>query len=115
MYGMNANNRVALANWLPRIDFILEHPIEQVWPIILDWKAWMNDFRIEHVSGPTDQVGEIDRMSYVDKSGKTTDGGFLLELVEISPEMRLVYRLLPLKESYGLVDSMHGYEVFNLY
>lgn len=112
---MEAAVTKAHIDWLPHIDFVLEHPVEKVWPHIVDWDKWMPDKSCEHVSGPKDGVGEI-------KSILTFDDGNVVEsiqaeIVRLEQERRVAYRLLPLGEDAGLggVDSARGHMIFNTY
>jgi len=102
-------------DWLPHIDFVLEHPVEKVWPHIVDWDKWMPDKVCEHVSGPTDAAGEV-------KSVATLHDGEVVstiyaEIVRFEPERRIAYRLLPLRETTGLagIDEARGHMIFNVY
>ena len=112
---MQAAATKAHVDWLPHTDFVLEHPVEKVWPHIVAWDGWMPDKLCEHVSGPKDAVGEI-------KSILTYEDGKVVEsiqavIVRFEPERRLAYRLLPLGEASGLddVSSARGHMIFNIY
>lgn len=111
---MQAAPTKAHVDWLPHTDFVLEHPVEKVWPHIVAWDGWMPDKLCEHVSGPKDAVGEI-------KSILTYEDGKVVEsiqavIVRFEPERRLAYRLLPLGEASGLddVSSARGHMIFNI-
>ena len=84
---MQAAPTKAHVDWLPHTDFVLEHPVEKVWPHIVAWDGWMPDKLCEHVSGPKDAVGEI-------KSILTYEDGKVVEsiqavIVRFEPERRL--------------------------
>jgi uncharacterized protein YndB with AHSA1/START domain len=103
-------------DWVPRVDFVLDHPVEAVWPYLFDWNEWMMDKRLEHVSGPKDAPGEQLRVATV-KDGKEVNS-FLTEIVRVEPEKRVVYRLLLRPDgTFGLadVDRARGHMIFNLY
>ena len=108
----------AHVDWLPRIDFVLDHPVSKVWPHLVHWEEWIAGYKCEHVSGPVDGAGETKRITYpLDETGGDT-GHFFIEVVRLEPERRLVYRLLPLSEEVeqpGGVTSQRGHEIFNVY
>ncbi len=112
---MHAAATKAHVDWLPHIDFVLEHPIEKVWPHIIDWDKWMPDKACEHVSGPDDAVGEI-KSVLTFEDGKVVES-IQAEIVRLEPQRRVAYRLLPLTEDSGLaaVDSARGHMIFNIY
>lgn len=105
----------AHVDWLPHIDFVLQHPVAQVWPHIVDWDKWMPGKVCEHVSGPTDAVGEIKSILTLE-DGKVVES-IQAEIVRLEPQRRAAYRLLPLGEDAGLagVDSARGHMIFNIY
>ena len=94
-------------DWLPRFDFTIDHPVEDVWPLIVHWERWLTNYRVEHVSGERDQVGEVKKV--------TNDAGsFSVEIVRLVPNERLVYRILPNEEIISHLDP-EGFEIFNVY
>lgn len=103
----------ARVDWLPRIDVVLDASVGRVWPLILHWERWIMDYRVEHVSGARDQPGQIKRVSQLAEDG-TTAGYFLVEIVRLEVNERLVYRFLPLPEPAFGVERITGYEIFNL-
>lgn len=114
---MNSQASVAkptIIDWLPRIDFIIDHPAEDVWPLVVHWERWIEDYRSEHVSGERDAVGEIKKISKLGEDGKVT-GYFFNEIVRLIPKERLVYRVLPLEEPAFGLERIRGYEMFNVY
>lgn len=92
---------------------VLDANVEQVWPLILHWERWITDYRVEHVSGGRDQPGQIKRVSRL-ADGGTPAGYFLVEIVRLEVNERLVYRFLPLREPAFGVERITGYEIFNL-
>lgn len=106
--------KIAQFDWLPRMDFILDHAAEDVWPLIVHWEKWIRDYRSEHVSGKQDTIGEIKKISKLAEDGKV-QGYFFVEVVRLIPGKRLVYRILPLEKPAFEVESIRGYEIFNLY
>jgi hypothetical protein len=105
--------KTAHIDWLPHIDFVLDHPVEQVWPHIVDWDKLMPDKVCEHVSGPTDAAGEV-------KSVATLHDGEVVstiyaEIVRFEPERRIAWRLLPIRESFGGIDAARGHMIWNVY
>ncbi len=112
---MEAATTKAHVDWLPHTDFVLEHPVEKVWPHIVAWDAWMPDKLCEHVSGPKDAVGEI-KSILTEEDGKVVES-IQAEIVRFEPERRLAYRLLPLGDASGLddVSSARGHMIFNIY
>jgi uncharacterized protein YndB with AHSA1/START domain len=103
----------AHVDWLPRIEFELDHPVGEVWPHIVVWDSWMDDKVAEHVSGPKDAVGETKRVGTL-KDGQEVNH-FFCEVVRVEPEKRLAYRLLPLREPLDEVDSARGHLIFTLF
>jgi hypothetical protein len=105
----------AHVDWLPHIDFVLDHPVDRVWPHVVDWDKWMPDKVCDHISGPTDAAGEIKSVVTID-DGKVVET-IQAEIVRFEPQRRLAYRLLPLSEDSGLdgVISARGHMIFNIY
>ncbi len=114
MSGLSGNGSTAKVDWLPRIDFLLDHPVQKVWPYILRSDKWIKTYRFEHLSGQHNAPGEIKRLSQLGDDGDV-QGAFLVETVRVIPEKRLVYRLLPLDEPFRTTEKINGYEIFNLY
>jgi hypothetical protein len=109
----------AHVDWLPNIHFVLDHPIAKVWPRLVHWDEWITGYECEHLSGPVDAAGERKRITYwLDETGSST-GHFLVDVVRLETERRLVYRLLPLTEDQGEqpggVSFQRGHEIFNVY
>jgi hypothetical protein len=101
------------ADWLPRHSFVLDAPVERVWPLVLDWTQWIVGYRAEHVSGPAGAVGEVKQITSFGADGSTTES-FQVEVVRIEQNERLAYRLLPLEAPLGAIEAITGYEIFNL-
>jgi len=101
-------------DWLPHIDFVLDAPVEQVWPHLLDWDKWMPDKVCKHVSGPEKAVGAVESIDTLhDGEVVSTIYG---EIVRLDPERRIAYRLLPFREQ-GLagIDAARGHMIWNIY
>jgi uncharacterized protein YndB with AHSA1/START domain len=112
---MTTTETKAHIDWLPHIDFVLEHPVEKVWPHLVDWDKWMPDKVCEHVSGPTDAAGEVKSIvTLQDGEPISTIYG---EIVRFEPDRRIVYRILPVREAAGLggIDGARGHMIFNIY
>jgi hypothetical protein len=105
---------MAAAEWLPHAQAVLDSPPEEVWPLVLRWDRWIKDYRVEHVSGERDAVGERKRVSLLDESGQVS-GSFSVEVVRLVPNQRLAYRLLPLEKPAFGYERVQGYEIFDLY
>jgi hypothetical protein len=108
----------AHVDWLPHVEFVLDHPRSKVWPRLVHWDDWISGYECEHVSGPVDAPGEIKGITYQNEDGSSA-GHFFVQVVRLEPERRLVYRLLPLTEDEagqpGGVGSQRGHEIFNVY
>jgi uncharacterized protein YndB with AHSA1/START domain len=102
-------------DWLPHIDFVLDHPVEKVWPFIVDWDAWMPDKVCEHVSGPVDAAGEI--QSVVTLADGEPVSTIHAEVVRFEPERRIVSRILPIRDPAGLggIEAARGHMIFNVF
>lgn len=105
---------LATAHWLPRFDFILSHPVSSVWPLIVNWDRWIDDYACRHVSGTPDQAGQIKEVSKLDAQGQV-QGTFRVHVVLVIPQVRLVYQIMQDGKPFGIHDRIQGYEVFNLY
>jgi hypothetical protein len=105
-------------DWLPHIDFVLDHPGREVWPRLVHWEEWISGYRCEHVSGSVDAPGERKRVTYWDEETDSSVADFFVEVVRLEPGRRLVYRLLPLPDGDvqpGGIGFQRGHEIFNLY
>ena len=102
-------------DWLPHIDFELDHPVEKVWPHLVDWDKWMPDKVCEHVSGPENAVGSVHSIATL-QDGQVVSTIYA-EIVRLEPDRRLAYRLLPSREPAGLaaVDAARGHLIWSLY
>jgi hypothetical protein len=102
-------------DWLPHIHFELDHPVEKVWPHLLDWDEWMPDKVCEHVSGPEKATGAVQSVATL-QDGEVVST-IHAEIVRLEPERRLAYRLLPFRGATGLavIDSARGHMIWNLY
>lgn len=104
----------ARADWLPRVDFVLDCKAERVWPLLHQWDMWINGYRCEHVAGEPGKVGEIRKHSQLADDG-TILGHYCVEVVRLIPHRRIVYRIVPLEEPFLNIENMRGYLIFNLY
>jgi len=107
-----SGDNISTADWLPRIDILLDFSVEDVWPLVIHWEKWIRTYHCENVSGRPDEVGEIKKISKLDPAGKSARH-FFVEVVRLEPEERLVYRILPPEE--GALEAARGYEIFNLF
>jgi hypothetical protein len=107
-----SSDNISTADWLPRIDFLLDFSAEDVWPLVIHWEKWIRTYHCENVSGRADEVGEIKKISKLDPEGKSTRH-FFVEVVRLAPKERLVYRILLPEESD--LEAASGYEIFNLF
>jgi hypothetical protein len=98
----------AYADWLPRIDFVLDHPVDVVWPFILRTEEWIGSHRFEYLSGGPGEVGAVRRLT-------TSEGSSLTETVSVVPPRRIVHRLLSLEQPLGATTAMSGYLIYNLH
>jgi hypothetical protein len=106
--------RTSIADWLPHFDFVLDSAPADVWPLVVHWERWIKDYRVEHISGQQDAVGERKQITLLDQSGKAS-GHFSVEVVRFLPGKQLAYRILPLEEPAFGYDAVRGYEIFRLY
>lgn len=109
-----ATTNISAVDWLPRIDFLLDHPVTKVWPYLLRWDTWISNYTCEHLSGEPDKSGEIKRITSFNDNGEA-QGSFHVEVVRVEPEQRLVYRLIPFDEPVFGVEEISGYEIYNVY
>ena len=100
-------------DWLPRIDFVVDYPVREVWPLIVRWDLWVHDKPVTHVSGEADQLGTIKKVSFM-KDGKEVSC-FLFQIVRLIQDVRLVSRVLPLPAPIDGFESFRGYTIFNLF
>jgi uncharacterized protein YndB with AHSA1/START domain len=115
MSNSKSSSSTARFDWLPRIDFIIEHPAEAIWPFVVHWDQWIGNYRCEHVAGPVDAAGELKRVSRLDDGGKVAEY-FHIEVVAVTPKERLAYRILPEEDfSLGPIEGIQGYEIFNVH
>jgi hypothetical protein len=107
----------ARVDWVLRIDFTLDYPVEAVWPFVLDSGEWIPTHRNEHVSGPRNQVGEIIRIWYSDETTHEEVGSFPVEVASIVENHSLIYRFLPVEQELAGTgaDTLIGFEGFNLF
>lgn len=104
----------AAVDWLPHHGFFVDAPVDAVWPFIVDWTTWVDDKRLDHVSGQRGAVGEVQRLGTVDADGVVVSS-FLVETARIVPNVRLAYRILPHGSEKTHVDRSEGYAIFHLY
>jgi len=104
----------AAVDWLPHHGFFVEAPVDAVWPFIVDWTTWVDDKRLDHVSGERGAIGEVQRLGTVNAEGVVVSS-FLVETARIIPNVRLAYRILPHASDKTHVDRSEGYAIFHLY
>ena len=104
---------VVRADWLPRMDFVVDGPPARVWPLVLNWNSWIQDRRSEHFSGEPDTVGAIRKISKLDEDGNSGSPSFT-QLVRVEPNRRLVSRILP-PDGAPEGEGLWGYTIFNLH
>jgi hypothetical protein len=104
-------------DWVLRIDFTLDYPVEAVWPLVVDAGEWIPTHRNEHVSGPRNAVGEIIRIWYSDETSGEELGSFPVEVASFIENHSLIYKFLPAEqELVGTgTDTLIGFEGFNLF
>lgn len=100
-------------DWLPRIDFVVDYPVEEVWPLIVRWDRWVLDKRVTHIGGEADQLGAIKKVA--DFKDGVEGAYFILQIVRLIPNVRMVSRTLPIPEPYEGFQVFRGYAIFNLF
>lgn len=105
---------MAFSDWLPHAQCVLDQPPQIVWPHVLRWDEWIRDYRLEHLTGQKDAVGERKRVSLLDEAGNVS-GSFHVQVAALVPNTRLAYRILPFEKPAFGFERVQGYELFNLY
>jgi uncharacterized protein YndB with AHSA1/START domain len=104
-----------------RLETVLDHPVEKVWPYILHWNLWVDnkDFISHRVAGKSDTEGEVIGVNHFDDTGRM-DSSFFIKVLKIVPNKLLIYKILSPESSYdaetGSITEVPqtGYEVFSV-
>jgi len=106
----------AIYDWLPRIEFTLDHPVAAVWPQILRWERWIEgaQYSPQTVGGKRGVVGETIKITQR-VMGDEVGTDFYTEVVKIIENKQFMMKILPLKQPMGPIEAIAGYEVFDLH
>jgi hypothetical protein len=81
-----------------RMETTFDYAIEAVWPYMIHWGSWIDDFVAHHVAGTPESVGEVRRISSFDESGRLARS-FCHEVIKFDPPNQFVYKMRsPLSE-----------------
>jgi hypothetical protein len=74
-------------HYVDHYEILIDAPPVDVWPHLMDFRGWMYDFSMTHVSGPRGGEGEVLRLYGNDE--------YLLEVVKVIPNRLVVAVNLP--------------------
>jgi len=107
-----ASREAVTFDLLARIEFIVGHPVEKVWPHILNREPWIKAFPLETISGVRGQEGERFKISIL------TNGNFFgevfAETVRVIPNRQFIMKYLPFESPLGVIETIQGYDAYDL-
>lgn len=89
-----------------RSEIVIEKPAVSVWPWLLDFRSWKAIRSLERVAGEPNEEGDL---RVVTPCGTGGSGSYLMRIIEIVPNERLVLKLLAQDGK-----SYLGYAAFDL-
>jgi hypothetical protein len=104
---------------LIHVETALDHPVEKVWPHVLHWNQWVDDYLEHRIAGVPDVEGEIKSIEHFDETGRM-DASYFAKVIRIVPRERLIYKILSPSCSYDATTGVRtempltGYDIFNL-
>ena len=106
------SDQVATFYQLIRIEFVLDYPAKKVWPYIIDRQSWITIFPSKTVAGSPGEEGEVVRVQVVSENAIV--GEYFAKTLRVIPGRQLVIKWLPPKMSPDGIDTLRGYDVYDL-
>jgi len=104
---------------LVSVETILEYPVETVWPYILHWKRWVDNYIEHRIAGTANAEGEIKSISHLDATGRM-QAQYFVKLIKVVTHKLLVYKILSPCYNYDASNGarsqteLRGYDVFRV-
>lgn len=92
-------------------DLILDSPIKDAWPHVINYPSWQNYSSVEHISGEPGQEGEVVLLKK-DEEGFTFPP-YCTRTIKLDPACRVIWKTYPAEPTeendfFGIVDfSLH--------
>lgn len=83
-------NKSTLVDLVTNVTTVISHPLDVVWPHLLDQATWMNEFRIETIEGERNAVGEVKKIMSL--NGQPEIVPFFFRTMLLIPLRRFVYK-----------------------
>jgi len=104
---------------LVSVETTLEYPVETVWPYVLQWKRWVDDYIEQRIAGTANTEGEIKSISHLDATGRM-QSQYFVKLIRVLTHKLLVYKILSPSYNYDASNgarsqmALSGYDVFRV-
>ena len=108
----NAIDQPITFNLLFRIEFLLDHPPQKVWPYIIDRQSWITGFSSETVEGEPGHKGEV--IKIIVPSDTIIADEYFAEVVKVIDQRQVIVKYLPSRAKTNAAYSLSGYDVYDL-
>lgn len=106
---------LAIADMVSQARTLIDRPIDEVWPHLLNMEAWMKDFAIQSVEGEKNRVGELRKVlprAEPGAMGVEEIHAFYFRTLKVTPCAELAYKAYT--PHRGEEYSFTGVEVLRL-
>jgi polyketide cyclase/dehydrase/lipid transport protein len=85
-------------------ELTLDAPVEQAWPLVLDYPAWQSYSKVEHISGEPGGEGEIVLLSKDEEGFELPP--YYSKVLKLAPPRRVIWKTYPEEGSdfFGIVE-----------
>lgn len=84
-------------------EILIDAPIRDVWPHVVNYPSWQNYSIVQHVSGPPGQEGEVILLKK--EEGKTPTTPYYARTIKLDPERRVIWKTYRENvNSFGIVE-----------
>ena len=100
----SSDRKVAPVYLVADKEIILDAPVDEAWPQVIDYPSWQDYSTVEHVSGPAGQEGEVVLLK---KEEAFEFPPYYAITVKLEPEHRIIWKTYSLEDEepfFGIVD-----------
>lgn len=88
-------------------ELMLDRPLKEAWPLVIDYPSWQNYSKVEHVSGRPGEKGEVVVLHKEEEGFKFPP--YCARTIKLEPERRVIWKTWPQGDEqngdfFGIVD-----------